>query len=77
MQLGEQVCKTPEQFKAWSQNLSHEKVLTTFFSYGEVAGQRQGEIIRDLATLQTDTPTGADDIAEAVFRRLRKAGVEA
>lgn len=77
VQLGEQVCKTPEQFKAWSQNLGHEQVLTTFLSYGEVAGQRQGEIIRDLAKPQRDAPTGADDIAEAVIRRLRKEGVEA
>ena len=49
VQLGQDLCKTPEQFKAWSQNLGHEKVLTTFLSYGEVACQRQGEIIRDLA----------------------------
>ncbi len=49
VQLGQEVCKTPEQFKAWSQNLGHEKVLTTFLSYGEVACQRQGEIIRNLA----------------------------
>ena len=35
VRLGEEVCKTPEQFKAWSQNLGHEKVLTTFLSYGE------------------------------------------
>ncbi|MCI5130370.1 MAG: hypothetical protein D3904_02330 [Candidatus Electrothrix sp. EH2] len=48
-----------------------------FCVYGEVAGQRQGEIIRDLATPQTDAPTGVDDIAEAVFRKLQKAGVEA
>ena len=36
VQLGQKVCQTPEQFKAWSQNLGHEKVLTTFLSYGEV-----------------------------------------
>ena len=24
VQLGEEVCKSPEQFKAWSQNLGHE-----------------------------------------------------
>ena len=48
-QLGERICKTPEQFKAWSQNLGHEKVLTTFTSYGEVASPRQAEIIRALA----------------------------
>lgn len=76
VQLGEQVCKTPEQFKAWSQNLGHEKVLTTFLSYGEVAGQRQGEIIRDLAAPQTDAPTGVDDLAKALVREMQKAGVE-
>jgi integrase len=43
VQLGEEVCKSPEEFKAWSQNLGHEKVLTTFTSYGTVACQRQGE----------------------------------
>ena len=32
--LGEQVCQSPEDFKAWSQNLGHEQVLTTFLSYG-------------------------------------------
>ena len=42
--LGETVCQTPEQFKAWSQSLGHEHVLTTFLSYGEVSTRRQGEI---------------------------------
>ncbi len=75
VQLGQRVCKTPEQFKAWSQNLGHEKVLTTFLSYGEVPCQRQGEIIRDLATPKRGVPTGADEIAEAVFKRFRSSGV--
>ncbi len=44
-QLGERLCKTPEEFKAWSQNLGHEKVLTTFTSYGAVAPHRQAELI--------------------------------
>lgn len=76
-QLGEEVCKTPEQFKAWSQNLGHEKVLTTFLSYGEVACQRQGEIIHDLATPQNPVLTNADEIAEAVFQKLRSSGMDA
>jgi integrase len=46
--LGGQVCKSPEEYKAWSQNLGHENVLTTFSSYGDVAGYRQAEIIRAL-----------------------------
>lgn len=76
VRLGQERCKTPEQFKAWSQNLGHEKVMTTFTSYGEVACQRQGEIIRDLATPQQAVQPGADEIAEAVFNKLRASGVD-
>ena len=74
VQLGEEVCKTPEQFKAWSQNLGHEKVLTTFLSYGEVTCQRQGEIISDLGKPQRAIriEADADEIAEAVFKKLRE-----
>jgi integrase len=46
--LGGRICKSPEEYKAWSQNLGHENVLTTFSSYGDVAGHRQAEIIRAL-----------------------------
>jgi integrase len=49
--LGGQVCKTPEEYKAWSQNLGHEHVLTTFCSYGDVSSHRQTEIIRSFANL--------------------------
>ena len=34
VQLGQTVCQTPEEFKAWSQNLGHEGVLTTFSAMG-------------------------------------------
>ncbi|MDP3588927.1 MAG: site-specific integrase, partial [Methylobacter sp.] len=34
--LGQKLCQTPEEFKSWSQNLGHEDVLTTLYSYGEV-----------------------------------------
>ncbi len=47
-QLGEQCCSTPEEFKAWSQNLGHEQVMTTLRSYGSVPQSRQAEIIRKL-----------------------------
>jgi hypothetical protein len=76
VQIGQKVCKTPEQFEAWSQNLGHEKVLTTFLSYGEVACQRQGEITRDLARPQRAKPTDVDEIAEAVCKKLRSSGVD-
>jgi integrase len=47
-QLGERVCNTPEEFKAWSQNLGHDHVMTTLMSYGSVSKSRQAEIIRKL-----------------------------
>lgn len=74
--LGQEVCKTPEEFKAWSQNLGHEKVLTTFTSYGEVAYHRQGEIIRDLAKPHEPVLPDADSIAEALFNKFNSSGVD-
>jgi integrase len=44
VRLGETRCHNAEDFKAWSQNLGHEGVLTTFTSYGAVANHRQAEI---------------------------------
>lgn len=49
VQLGERSCETPEEFKAYSQNLGHDSVLTTFSSYGRVPHARQGELIRKLS----------------------------
>jgi integrase/recombinase XerD len=37
-----------ESAKAWSQNLGHEALQTTLYSYGTVQPARQGEIIRRL-----------------------------
>jgi len=55
---GQQICKTPEEYKAWSQNLGHEDVMTTFRSYGTVGADRQAEIIRGFtATSEQDSDT--------------------
>ncbi len=45
VQVGYNRCKTPEQMKAWSQNLGHAKMSTTLMSYGTVPQSRQAEII--------------------------------
>lgn len=71
VRLGETICKNPEEFKAWSQNLGHEGVLTTFFSYGTVATHRQGEIIKSLGVKQHEIPTGVAELAKALARELR------
>jgi integrase len=49
--LGGELCRTPEEYKAWSQNLGHEHVLTTFTSYGDVSSGRQTEIIRTMRSI--------------------------
>ena len=70
--LAQTSCQTPEQFKAWSQNLGHANVLTTFFSYGEVQVDRQGEIIESMKTPFAAEGTGSevDLIAQAVVDKL-------
>jgi site-specific recombinase XerC len=40
---------SPEEMKAWSQNLGHADVLTTFTSYGQLPTQRQGELVKQSA----------------------------
>jgi hypothetical protein len=76
VRLGQDLCKSPEAFKAWSQNLGHEKVLTTFTSYGAVACERQSAILRCLATPQQLAKSGADEIAEAIFQKFRDSGLD-
>lgn len=66
--LGEQVCRTPEDFKAWSQNLGHDQVLTTFLSYGTVGTSRQAEIMRALG--KSETPQDPDPDFAAKVRRV-------
>jgi integrase len=63
---GETHCRTPEEFKAWSQNLGHEDVLTTFSSYGSVPPHRQSEIIKSLA----NRPSGPSSDTEALASRV-------
>jgi integrase/recombinase XerD len=72
--LGEQVCHTPEEFKAWSQNLGHEHVMTTLTSYGEVSRERQAEILRELANVgsQPEGMEEAEMVLKAAMALLRR-----
>ncbi|HKW16430.1 MAG TPA: tyrosine-type recombinase/integrase [Terriglobales bacterium] len=72
VKLGEEVCQTAEEFKAWSQNLGHEKALTTFLNYGEVGCHRQGEIIRNLGKPRPSLAQNPDEFAAAVAKKLRQ-----
>lgn len=63
--LGQELCRTPEQMKAWSQNLGHMQMMTTFTSYGQVDEYRQAEIIRRLAQ-----PIAEDEQIRDFFQSL-------
>jgi integrase/recombinase XerD len=66
--LGQTLCQSPEEFKAWSQNLGHEDVMTTFYSYGHVQEQRQGEIFRQLKKPRESGNQNAEDITRVVMK---------
>ena len=71
-QLGERLCTTPEEFKAWSQNIGHERMLTTFTSYGSVGAARQAELIRGLAT--KDSAPDPQRLLRDIVQALDKVG---
>ena len=64
--LAQRICRSPEEFKAWSQNLAHKKVLTTFMSYGEIGARRQAEIIRALGRPSLNDENLAEKIREII-----------
>jgi integrase len=65
--FGEQKVRSPEEWKAWSQNLGHENEMTTFRGYGQVPLQRQTEIIR---ALERNSSTGGVDEQIAKLERI-------
>ena len=68
---------SPEAMKAWSQNLGHSDVLTTFTSYGTVPTHRQGELIRATGE-RPSAPLGPDAdplaLAEALAASMKRRG---
>ena len=74
--LGQTACRTPEQYKAWSQNLGHDSVLTTFTSYGQIPHARQAEIIDQLRNDRREPDdAGAEQVAEALLRKMMEKGL--
>ena len=63
---------TPEEVKAWSQNIGHSDPLTTFASHGQVPTHRQGELIQARATeripMRKDDPALRAALATIVAR---------
>lgn len=69
--LGQTMCKSPEEYKAWSQNLGHEKVLTTFTAYGDVQPQRQAEIFDYLSKPVVDKVSDVSELARALALEMQ------
>lgn len=46
--FGERICRTPEEFKSWSQSLGHANISVTLQSYGQVPEYRQNEVFAQI-----------------------------
>ncbi|MGJ0427224.1 tyrosine-type recombinase/integrase [Methylocystis sp.] len=66
--LGQRLCRTPEEWKAWTQNFGHESEMTTFVGYGRVPTHRQAEIMKALSKPRQEAlPPGLDIQALKAF----------
>ena len=66
-------CRTPEEMKAWSQNLGHDRVMTTFASYGAIDRVRQAAIMN---TLGTAKPPQVANLAAEIDALLASHGLK-
>jgi len=57
------------EFKAWSQNLGHEGVMTTLTSYGKLSIEEQGRLIRDPIQSDEEAPLTKSELVEILKRR--------
>jgi site-specific recombinase XerD len=69
-------CRTPEDFRAVSQNLGHEYIGTTILTYGRLDQFRVAEVISrmDFAPNSTEGITESEALAlESILRKARKS----
>lgn len=52
------------EMKALSQNLGHESAMTTLTSYGKIATEQQGRLIRGISTAQDEKPLTRSQLKE-------------
>lgn len=70
VRIGLNLCENAEQLKVWSQNLGHEGVLTTLYSYGEVPDYRQAEVIKKLNQPRTDQSPEMQIAFETMYKNM-------
>jgi integrase len=74
-QFAFRLCSTPEEFKAFSQNIGHSQALTTLQSYGNIPEARQAELIRKLGRGKDEDALGDGLLKEfAAFMEKRRRG---
>jgi hypothetical protein len=69
--MGEKICRTPEEWKAYSQNFGHSSAMTTFNSYGPVAPHRQAEILNALVDIKPVDANGPTQIVKLADDQVR------
>lgn len=71
--VGLKRCDFPEELKAWSQNIGHSSVMTTLMSYGQVARDRQRDIIGSLTSEARPSKASSEavDMTAELIRLLR------
>jgi integrase len=69
---GEKICRTAEEWRAYSQNFGHSSPMTTFASYGEVTHYRQLEIMDSLGDRSADEGRGpiSENRVRAILENL-------
>lgn len=72
-QHGMKICHTPEELKAWSQNLGHDSVLVTLNSYGDLPSHLQRDLIRSAVTRSEDDKL-ALELGHRALKAARSAG---
>jgi integrase len=68
--LASKFCSSPEEFKAFSQNLGHENVLTTFTSYGYVDEFRQGEIVKNFKMQKAESENETSALLKEMMKKI-------
>lgn len=48
--VGMDLCTTPHDLKAWSQNFGHSDVMTTLSNYGKLTNREQSDVMRKLSS---------------------------
>lgn len=74
--LAIRIARTPEEYKALSQNFGHEHVLTTLRTYGTLAPDRVHDVISSMSFSKTAAGTDSSVDKKALKKALETIGKE-